>query len=84
MPLGWQNLDDRMSRDVNPQEGPASAPPNDSQTVEPCLSNGSADAHLLPAGVTAAARIGLTDSTMLNYASSRYISGDASQTVELE
>ena len=84
VPLGWQNLDDRMFRDANPQEGPAGALPNDSQTVELRSPDGSANVHLLLAGVTVAARVGLTDPAMLDYANSRHVSGDASQMAELE
>ena len=46
--------------------------------------DGSANVHLLLAGVTVAARVGLTDPAMLDYANSRHVSGDASQMAELE
>ena len=79
VPLGWQNIDDSMFRDANPQEGPIGALPNDSQTVELRSPDGSANVHLLLAGITVAARIGLTDPSMLDYANQRYVSGDASK-----
>lgn len=79
VPLGWQNLDDRMFRDANPVEPAVGALPDDSQTVELRSPDGSAAVHLLLAGVTVAARIGLTDSAMLEYANERYVSGDASK-----
>jgi len=78
VPLGWQNLDDRMFRDANPQEGPVGELPNDSQTVELRSPDGAANIHLLLAGITVAARTGLTDPSMLDYAMARYVSGDAS------
>ena len=79
VPLGWQNLDDRMFRDANPVEPAVGEMPSDSQTVELRSPDGSAAVHLLLAGVTVAARIGLTDSAMLEYANERYVSGDASK-----
>ncbi|MDO4888488.1 MAG: glutamine synthetase family protein [Actinomycetaceae bacterium] len=84
VPLGWQNLDDRMFRDANPQEGSIGALPNDSQTVELRSPDGSANVHLLLAGITVAARVGLTEPGMLDYANERYVSGDASKTEGLD
>lgn len=84
VPLGWQNLDDRMFRDANPGAEPIADLPNDSQTVELRSPDGSANVHLLLAGITVAARIGLTDPSMLDYANDRYVSGDASQLAELD
>lgn len=84
MLLERQNLDDRMFRDINPQEGPTGALPSDSQTVEPHSSDGSASVYLLFAGATVAARIGPINPVMLDYANSGHVSGDASQTIELE
>jgi len=40
---------------------------------------GSAAVHLLLAGMTVAARIGLSDPDMAGYADERYVSGDASR-----
>ena len=84
VPLGWQNLDDRMFRDANPVEGPVGELPGDSQTVELRSPDGSAAVHLLLAGMTVAARIGLSDPTMLEYANERYVSGDASALTGLD
>lgn len=78
VPLGWQNLDDRMFRDANPQEEPIGDLPDDSQTVELRSPDGSASIHLLLAGMTMAARKGLLEEDMLEFANDRYISGDAS------
>ncbi|MDO5093726.1 MAG: glutamine synthetase family protein [Propionibacteriaceae bacterium] len=84
VPLGWQNLDDRMFRDANPNEPGVSDLPNDSQTIELRSPDGSASIHLLLAGITVAAREGLTGEGMLEYANQRYVSGDASQTPGLD
>lgn len=84
VPLGWQNLDDRMFRDANPLEPPIETLPNDSQTVELRSPDGSASIHLLLAGITVAARIGLSEPGMLEYAQKRYVSGDASQVAGLD
>ena len=79
VPLGWQNLDDRMFRDANPVEPAVGEMPSDSQTVELRSPDGSAAVHLLLAGMTVAARIGLSDPDMAGYADERYVSGDASR-----
>ena len=84
VPLGWQNLDDRMFRDANPAEPAVGELPSDSQTVELRSPDGSAAVHLLLAGVTVAARIGLSDPAMLEYAKARYVSGDASKLTGLD
>lgn len=79
VPLGWQNISDSMFRDANPAEAPIGAVPNDAQTVELRSPDGSAAIHLLLAGITVAARLGLTEPGMLEYAKERYVSGDASR-----
>ena len=79
VPLGWQGLDDRMFRDATPGAEPVGALPDDSQTVELRSPDGSAAVHLLLAGMTVAARIGLSDPDMAGYADERYVSGDASR-----
>ena len=79
VPLGWQGLDDRMFRDANPGAEPVGALPDDSQTVELRSPDGSAAVHLLLAGMTVAARIGLSDPDMAGYADERYVSSDASR-----
>ena len=84
VPLGWQNLDDRMFRDANPAEPAVGELPSDSQTVELRSPDGSAAVHLLLAGATVAARIGLSDPAMLEYAKARYVSGDASKLTGLD
>ena len=84
VPLGWQNIDDSMFRDANPSEGPLGDLPNDSQTVELRSPDGSAAVHLLLAGITVAARLGLTVPGMADYARVRKVDGDASQTPGLD
>ena len=84
VPLGWQNVDDSMFRDANPNEPPIRGLPNDSQTIELRSPDGSAAVHLLLAGVTVAARLGLTQPGMADYARCRKVDGDASQTPGLD
>ena len=84
VPLGWQNIDDSMFRDANPIEPPIADLPNDSQTVELRSPDGSAAVHLLLAGIAVAARLGLTQPGMEEYARERKGDGDASQTPGLD
>ena len=84
VPLGWQNLDDRMYRDANPNEPPINDLPNDAQTIELRSPDGSANIHLLLAGIAIAAREGLTTPGMLEYAEERYVLGDASKMANLD
>ena len=73
VPLGWNNLDDRMFRDANPNEPAVGQVPNDLQTVEMRSPDGSAAIHLLLAAIVVAARVGLTEPGMLEYANERYV-----------
>ena len=84
VPLGWQHIDDSMFRDANPNESPITGLPNDSQTVELRSPDGSAAIHLLLAGITVAARLGLIQPGMADYARERKVDGDASQTPGLD
>ena len=84
VPLGWQNLDDRMFRDANPKEPPVGELPNDAQTIELRSPDGSANIHLLLAGITVAAREGLTTAGMQEFAEQRYVPGDASKVPGLD
>jgi len=84
VPLGWQNLDGSMFTDANPREGALGPLTNDAQTVELRSPDGSANIHLLLAGIAVAAREGLTAPGMLEYAQERYVSGDASQLPHLD
>jgi len=58
VPLGWLNVKD-MIRDANPQTSEESLKFSDSQTVEFRCPDGSANIHLLLAGLAVAARHGL-------------------------
>lgn len=58
VPLGWQNVGN-MARDANPQETDGSSDSKNSQTVEFRCPDGSANIHLLLAGLAVAARHGL-------------------------
>ena len=73
-----------MFRDANPAEPAIDELPNDSQTVELRSPDGSAAVHLLLAGIAVAARIGLTEPGMADYARERKVDGDASQTPNLD
>lgn len=84
VPLGWQNLDDRMFRNANPNEPPIEQLPNDAQTIELRSPDGSANIHLLLAGITVAAREGLTTPGMLEFARQRYVAGDAAKVEGLD
>ena len=73
-----------MFRDANPAEPAIDELPSDSQTVELRSPDGSAAVHLLLAGIAVAARIGLTEPGMADYARVRKVDGDASQTPDLD
>lgn len=84
VPLGWQQLDDRMYLDANPGEAAVGELPQDAQTIELRSPDGSANVHMLLAGMAVAAREGLTTPGMLDYAEQRYVSGNAAQTEGLD
>lgn len=85
VPLGWQGVGDRMLRDANPQE-PADDKYNqeNNQTVEIRSPDGSANIHLLLAGLAVAARHGLEHPEALKVAEQLYIKADASKTPGLK
>jgi glutamine synthetase len=72
VPLGWLNVQD-MIRDANPQEKQASSHASDSQTVEFRCPDGSANVHLLLAGLAVAARHGLEMENALEVAENLYV-----------
>lgn len=84
VPLGWQHLDDRMFLDANPTEAPVGDLPQDAQTIELRSPDGSANVHLLLAGMAVAAREGLTTPGMLDYAEQRFVAGNAAQVAGLD
>jgi len=80
VPLGWRGVGDRMFRAANPlePEGEAIAMENN-QTVELRSPDGSANIHLLLAGMAAAARHGLEHPDALATAEALYVKADASR-----
>jgi len=62
-----------MSRDLNPKECEGSSDYSDSQTVEFRCPDGSANIHLLLAGLAVAARKGLTMDNALDLAKELYV-----------
>lgn len=79
VPLGWRGIGDRMVRDANPLEGPLEVDATDTQTVEMRSPDGSAQVHLLLAGLAVAARDGLTRDDALDIAERLYVAEDASR-----
>ncbi|MBI5779904.1 MAG: glutamine synthetase [Planctomycetes bacterium] len=71
-PLGWRNKRD-MARNANPKERQKSLGKGDSQTVEFRCPDGSANVHLLMAGLASAARHGLEMPGALNLARKLYV-----------
>ena len=72
VPLGWLNVNN-MARDANPQDKGESAVFMDSQTVEFRCPDGSANIHLLLAGLAVAARHGLEMEGALESANKLYV-----------
>ncbi|MCF7840991.1 MAG: glutamine synthetase family protein [Candidatus Marinimicrobia bacterium] len=74
VPLGWQQVDN-LSDLINPKS--ESREHSESrQTVELRSPDGSAQVHLLLAGITQAVLAGLTEDNMLAYAEDRYVQGN--------
>lgn len=76
VPLGWVGVKD-MNRDANPLEHTRSfddLPPN--QTIEFRCPDGSANVHLLLAGLAVAIRHGFEMEDSLNHAQKLYVEGD--------
>ncbi|HWQ08763.1 MAG TPA: glutamine synthetase family protein [Holophaga sp.] len=85
VPLGWIGVGDRMVRDANPQEPVDEIPCNaNSQTVELRSPDGSANAHLLLAGMASAARYGLEHPEALRVAEELYVQADAHRRDDLK
>ncbi|MFH1226955.1 MAG: glutamine synthetase family protein [Planctomycetota bacterium] len=72
VPLGWRNERD-MARSANPKEKAKFSGKSDSQTVEFRCPDGSANVHLLMAGLAVAARHGLQMTGALNLARKLYV-----------
>jgi glutamine synthetase len=72
VPLGWSGKNN-MIKHANPQEPDINFNFHDKQTVEFRCPDGSADIHLLIAGLTVAARHGLEMKNALEYAEETYV-----------
>jgi len=72
VPLGWLNVGN-MARDANPQDKGEQPELTDNQTVEFRCPDGSANIHLLLAGLAVAARRGLEMEGALELASKLYV-----------
>jgi glutamine synthetase len=72
VPLGWCGVGD-MIQQVNPQEKETSSAAEEAQTVEFRCPDGSANVHLLLAGLTVAARHGLQMENALDLAKRLYV-----------
>ncbi len=72
VPLGWHGVGE-MARDANPQEKGKLASHAESQTVELRSPDGSANVHLLLAGLAVAARHGLEMKNALEVAERLYV-----------
>ncbi len=73
VPLGWTEAADRMFHDSNPQDPSSIAQDPARQTVEFRAPDGSANIHLLLAGLTVAARHGLVSPDSLELAKKLYV-----------
>jgi len=72
VPLGW-SMKESMVHDANPNEPKHDVKGVNKQTAEFRCPDGSADIYLLLAGLTVAARYGLTMKNALSYAEKRYV-----------
>lgn len=79
VPLGWLGVGDRMLRDANPLEPADGHVFENPQTVELRSPDGSANVHLLLAGMAVAGRYGLEHPDALKLAGELYVQADASR-----
>jgi glutamine synthetase len=80
VPLGWCGVGDKMLRNANPLEaGNSFGPFENPQTVELRSPDGSANVHLLLAGMAVAGRFGLEHPDALKVAGDLYIKADATR-----
>jgi len=79
VPLGWLGVGDRMLRDANPLEPVDGQVFENPQTVELRSPDGSANVHLLMAGMAVAGRYGLEHPDALKLAGELYVKADASR-----
>jgi len=83
VPLGWNN-DKKMILDANPNEKDDEYHYMSNQTVELRSPDGSANVHLLLAGMTIGALYGLEEKDSLEMASELYVKTDASKVKKLK
>jgi glutamine synthetase len=80
VPLGWVGMGDKMLRRANPLEPQApELGAENNQTVELRSPDGSANVHLLLAGMAVAARAGLESPEALALAEKLYVKADATR-----
>jgi glutamine synthetase len=79
VPLGWLGVGDRMLRNANPLEPADTVVYENPQTVELRSPDGSANVHLLLAGMAVAGRYGLEHPDALKLAGELYVKADASR-----
>ena len=79
VPLGWLGVGDRMLRDANPLEPADTCVYENPQTVELRSPDGSANVHLLLAGMAVAGRYGLEHADALKLAAELYVKADATK-----
>jgi len=79
VPLGWLGVGDRMLRNANPLEPADTCVYENPQTVELRSPDGSANVHLLLAGMAVAGRYGLEHPEALKLAGELYVKADATK-----
>ena len=79
VPLGWLGVGDKMLRNANPIEPADSMVYENPQTVELRSPDGSANVHLLLAGMAVAGRFGLEHPEALKLAAELYVKADATR-----
>jgi glutamine synthetase len=78
VPLGWSEVSD-LARTLNPKQKPSRQEHDSRQTVELRSPDGSANIHLLLAGITMAAEWGMKHAESLKIAEDHYVSGNIFQ-----
>ncbi len=84
VPLGWQGIGDKMLRNANPLEPALDRTWEDTQTVELRSPDGSANVHLLLAGMAVAARHGLEHPDALKVTDQLFVQADATKVAGLK
>jgi glutamine synthetase len=84
VPLGWHGVGDKMLRNANPNEPGDGVVYENPQTVELRSPDGSANVHLLLAGMAVAGRYGLEHPGALKLAGELYVKADATRVEGLQ